>query len=71
MNSDRTTKRPSLKAIVEARLNPGGVVYEIDGEFEPEDFVPPTAIIGAWPVDDLGRISGEFVPNPNYRKPQE
>ena len=51
----------------EAKANPNGWVYEIDGAFRPEDGVPPEAIIGAWKVDGDGNIVGELIPNPNYR----
>jgi hypothetical protein len=55
-------------AIAEARANPGGWVYVIDGPFGPDDFVPPEAIIGSWKVDQRGQIIDEFIPNPGYRK---
>lgn len=53
----------------EASINPGGWVYEIDGEMvdDPNRDVPPEAIIGAWQVNALGKIYGDFQPNPNYR----
>jgi hypothetical protein len=54
--------------VAEARAFPGGYVYEIDGEFGPDDVVPPEVIRGAWPVDDMGVPTGEFIPNPNYRR---
>ena len=54
-------------AIEEAKQNPGGWVYKIDGDYGPDEHVPPEAIIGAWQVDDDGKITGEFLPNPNYR----
>jgi hypothetical protein len=30
--------------------------------------VPPAAVVGAWKVDERGKIVGDFIPNPNYRK---
>ena len=60
---------PTEDAIAEARLNPGGWVYAIDGEYDPNGAVPPEAIKGAWKVDENGKITGEFIPNPNYGKP--
>jgi hypothetical protein len=51
----------------EARSRPGGWVYEIVGDYSPDDAVPPRAIRGAWKVDDQGEIEGDFVPNPNFR----
>jgi hypothetical protein len=61
--------RPSITAAleVEARRYPGGWVYQIDGGFARDDAVPPSAIIGAWKVGEDGRVTGEFLPNPNYR----
>lgn len=41
-------------------------MYEIVGDYGPEDAVPPTAIKGAWRVDDNGEIVGEFLPNPVF-----
>lgn len=54
-------------ARAEARKNPGGWVYEIEGPYGPDDAVPPEAVVGAWQVDENGRIVGDFIPNPNYR----
>ena len=51
----------------EALRHPGGHVYEIDGDFGPDDAVPPEAIKGAWKVDDEGHLTGEFTPNPNFK----
>lgn len=68
MSKQRDRKTPPPVAIAEARLNPGGWVYEIDDGYEPDGAVPPEAIVGAWQVDDGGNIVGEFLPNPNYHK---
>jgi hypothetical protein len=54
-------------AMEQAKQNPGGWVYKIGGEFGPNDAIPPEAIMGAWKVDDDGKIVGSFIPNPNYR----
>jgi hypothetical protein len=59
---------PSEKAHEEARKNPGGWVYEIRGNYTPQDYVPPQAIVGAWKVNDQGEIVGDFIPNPNFRE---
>ena len=58
---------PSPEMIEEARRNPGGWVYQIVGNFGPQDRVPPEAIKGAFKVDGSGKLTGEFKPNPNYR----
>lgn len=52
--------------VAEALRNPSGWIYVIEGDFGPDDAVPPTAIRGAWKVDDAGLISGDFIPNPRF-----
>ena len=61
-------KNPPKEAIEEALKNPNGWVYVIDSEFNGKDEVPPQAIKGAWKVNEVGIIVGEFTPNPNYKK---
>ncbi|WP_433692111.1 hypothetical protein [Herbaspirillum seropedicae] len=62
------TKHPITREIVEeARRNPSGWVYKIEGAYAPQDRVPPEAVVGAWKVNSLGVIEGEFIPNPNYK----
>jgi hypothetical protein len=51
----------------EARRNPGGWVYVVDGTFGPSDVVPADRIIGAWKVDRHGQLTGTFKANPEYR----
>ena len=51
----------------EARRNPHGYVYKIEGSFGPDEHVPPEAVVGAWKVDANGQITGEFISNPNYK----
>lgn len=60
------TRQPPPKLLAEARRFPNGWVYEIEGEFGPDDAVPPEAIKGAWAVDADGNLTGEFKPNPSY-----
>jgi hypothetical protein len=55
--------------VAEARTRPGGWVYEIVGDFGPNDAIPPTAIRGAWKVNDAGRVIGDFLPNPAFEPP--
>jgi len=50
-----------------ARENPNGWVYKIEGSFGPTEYVPPDAVVGAWKVDEGGNLTGEFVPNHNYK----
>lgn len=59
---------PTAQMIEEAKLNPGGWVYQIEGAFGPDDAVPPHAIAGAWAVDSSGTLTGEFKSNPNFRR---
>jgi hypothetical protein len=54
--------------VVRAALeNPNGWVYKIEGSFGPTEYVPPEAVVGAWKVDEVGNLTGEFVLNPNYK----
>ncbi len=68
MSQRADPKVPTPEAIAEAKLNPGGWVYEIDEGYDPDGAVPPEGIVGAWRVNEAGSIVGEFKPNPNYRK---
>jgi hypothetical protein len=68
-NRKRTVRRvPPPELVEEAKANPGGWVYEIDGDRvdDPNGAVPPDAIIGAWKVDARGNLSGDYQANPNY-----
>jgi hypothetical protein len=65
-----TVHIPTDEAREEARRNPGGWVYKIEGDYGPKDAVPREAIIGAWQVDENGNITGDFIPNPNYHRPK-
>jgi hypothetical protein len=48
-------------------------VYEIDRSLigDPDGFIPPEAIHGGWRVDEHGRLTGEYVSNPDYGPPQD
>lgn len=48
-----------------AKKIPNGYVYKIDGQFGPNEAVPPEAIMGAWKVNEAGNIVGDFIPNAN------
>jgi hypothetical protein len=67
----RTRKEaaPAITAAVvaEAKQNPNGWVYAMDGIADPNGAVPPERIKGAWKVNASGEIEGKFMPNPNYR----
>ncbi|HEU4369677.1 MAG TPA: hypothetical protein VFV05_15765 [Methylomirabilota bacterium] len=58
---------PTAAMREEARRNPGGWVYVVDGTFGPNDVVPADRIIGAWKVDRRGELTGKFKPNRDYR----
>lgn len=60
---------PTAAMIEEARRNPNGWVYQIAGNFGPNDRVPPEAIVGAFKVNGHGELTGEFMANPNFRAP--
>jgi len=59
---------PTIGEIEEARKTPSGWVYRLRSDVDPDGRVPPEAIVGAWKVDDLGKIVGEFIPNPKFKK---
>ena len=56
--------------VEEARNHPNGWVYEIVGDYGPNDAVPPEAIKGAWAVDAEGKLTGAIQPNPRFNSPQ-
>lgn len=49
------------KVVEAAKRNPGGWVYKIEGNFGPDQAVPPEAIVGAWEVDAKGEQTGNFL----------
>ena len=54
--------------VIRAALqNPNGWVYKIEGDFGPDEHVPPECVVGAWKVDANGKLTGEFVKNQNYQ----
>jgi hypothetical protein len=59
---------PTREMIDEARRNPNGWVYVIDGAYGPSDAVPPEHIVGAWKVDASGNLTGEYMANANYKR---
>jgi hypothetical protein len=66
MGGRMTDREVPAGLVAEAKNTPGGSVYEIVGNYGPNDEVPPTAIRGAWKVDDNGEIEGNFIPNENF-----
>lgn len=61
---------PTESEIQEAKHFPNGWIYRTELAYTRGEYIPPTAIIGAWKVDADGKIVGDFIPNPNY-KPQK
>jgi hypothetical protein len=63
---------PSKELIEAAQHNPNGWVYRVE-ERADQETIPPEAIVGAWSVDEKGKIYGDFIPNPGHipsEKPQ-
>ena len=61
------TPIPDAAAHAEAKQNPNGHVYAMDGVADPSGAVPPERIRGCWKVNEHGEIIGDFIPNPNHR----
>jgi len=58
--------KPMPGEVAEAKRHPNGWVYRIAGRFNSNERIPPEAIVGAWRVNELGEIEGEFLCNHNY-----
>jgi hypothetical protein len=58
----------SLELINEAKKHPNGWVYVLDKKYEGKEEVPSEFIKGAWRVNEIGEIVGEFETNPNYHE---
>jgi hypothetical protein len=58
--------RPTEQEILAAINRPGGHVLRIHRSLDPQGEVPREAVIGAWRVDNRGRIFGDFIVNPDY-----
>jgi len=67
--SAKVPAAPTPEMVEEARRNPNGWVYVIEGVTDPNGAVPPERIVGAWKVDATGRLTDEYMPNPKYRGP--
>jgi hypothetical protein len=59
--------QPTPEMRESARQAPGTWIYVVDPAFQDAREVPPSAIVGAYGVDDRGEIGDEFTRNPNYR----
>ncbi|WP_395105194.1 hypothetical protein [Actinomadura sp. SCN-SB] len=69
-NQGGRTPPPELEALAARR--PGGWVYEIDAAWvdDPDGYVPPEAIRGAWKVSGEGRLTGEYRENHRHGPPR-
>ena len=67
MNNSELEHEITEDVVKAARGNPNGWVYKIEGTFGPTEYVPPEAVVGAWKVDEGGNLTGEFVPNHDYK----
>lgn len=63
----------SPELVAEAAANPGGSIAAIDSDLvgDPDGYVPSEAIQGVWRVGEDGKLTGEFVENPNYGPPKD
>ncbi|MEU3404939.1 hypothetical protein ABZ766_13460 [Streptomyces sp. NPDC006670] len=69
----RIRKSPPAELVAEAAANPGGSVAAIDRSLigDPNGYVPGEAVQGVWVVGQGGKLTGEFVENPNYGPPKD
>ncbi|MFJ1708514.1 hypothetical protein [Kitasatospora sp. NPDC088346] len=69
----RVPQSPPPELVAEAAANPGGSVAVIDPDLigDPNGYVPGEAVQGFWRVDKDGKLTGEFVENPNYGPPKD
>ncbi|MET8298464.1 hypothetical protein ABZW02_31125 [Streptomyces sp. NPDC005180] len=69
----RILKSPPAELVAEAAATPGGSVAEIDRSLigDPNGYVPGEAVQGVWLVGQDGKLTGEFVENPNYGPPKD
>lgn len=63
--SDAPEITPAMRA--SARANPDTWLYVIDPAFDADADVPPWGVVGAYPVDANGEITGTFRRNTAYR----
>lgn len=50
-----------------ARENPNSWLYVIDPALDPDGEVPPSGVIGMYPVNERGEIEDAFQPNAGFR----
>ncbi|MET9674681.1 hypothetical protein ABZY68_16530 [Streptomyces sp. NPDC006482] len=69
----RILQSPPPELVAQAAANPGGSVAVIDPDLigDPNGYVPGEAVQGVWRVGQDGKLTGEFVENPNYGPPKD
>ncbi|KOV38372.1 hypothetical protein ADK60_02315 [Streptomyces sp. XY431] len=69
----RILQSPPPALVAQAAANPGGSVAVIDPDLvgDPNGYIPGEAVQGAWRVGTDGKLTGEFVENPNYGTPKD
>ncbi|MFJ9774439.1 hypothetical protein ACIRVF_24920 [Kitasatospora sp. NPDC101157] len=69
----RILQSPPPELVAEAAANPGGSVAAIDPDLigDPNGYVPGEAVQGVWRVGEDGKLTGEFVENPDYGPPKD
>ncbi|MFJ8991264.1 hypothetical protein ACIRQH_12890 [Streptomyces sp. NPDC102279] len=69
----RILQSPPPELVAAAAANPGGSVAVIDPDLirDPNGYVPGEAVQGVWRVGEDGKLTGEFVENPNYGTPKD
>ncbi|MEU8438776.1 hypothetical protein AB0F18_39030 [Streptomyces sp. NPDC029216] len=69
----RILQSPPPELVAAAAANPGGSVAVIDPALvgDPNGYVPGEAVQGYWVVGEDGKLTGEFVENPNYGPPKD
>jgi hypothetical protein len=70
MSDEQTATLPEISDEIReaARQAGGGWLDEVVGGHQQP--VPTSAIKGAWKLDPNGELTGEYVSNPDYRRPQ-
>jgi hypothetical protein len=65
-----TVTRPEISSEIReaARAAGGGWLDEVVGDHEPP--VPGRFIKGSWRLGSDGELTGEYVPNPGYGRPE-
>ncbi|MES9606988.1 type VII secretion system-associated protein [Actinomadura sp. NPDC000929] len=70
-NDGTLTPPNSPEALEYANQHPGSWLYEIDPFFDSDDDVPAYGIVGAWSIDEEGKITNSFKKNSDYRPSPE